>query len=74
MLCDCVGDVMDVCIVRLGAVGARSCMGTVSVSSCRCCMFVCILWQFSILHDLTLVNVSRGYKRHTLRAGLRTAL
>ena len=39
-----VGDVMDVvfsvCIVRRGAVGARV---------CRCCMFVCILWQFSML-------------------------
>ena len=27
------------------------CMGTMSVSSCRCCMFVCILWQFSVLHS-----------------------
>ena len=54
MLCVCVGNVMDVvfsvCIVRRGAVGARvwevlvygkcECMGSVSVSSCRCCMFV----------------------------------
>ena len=43
MLCVCVGDVMDVvfsvCIVRRGAVGARV-WGSVSVSSCRCCMFV----------------------------------
>ena len=43
MLCVCVGDVMDVvfsvCIVMSGAVGARV-MGSVSVSSCRCCMFV----------------------------------
>ena len=48
MLFVCVGDVMDVvfsvCIVRRGAVGAR-------VSSCRCCMFVCILWQFSMLRS-----------------------
>ena len=43
MLCVCVGDVMDVvfsvCIVRRGAVGAGV-WGSVSVSSCRCCMFV----------------------------------
>ena len=42
MLYICVRDVMDVvfsvCIVTRGAVGAR--MGTMSVSSCRCCMFV----------------------------------
>ena len=25
-----------------------SCIGSVSVSSCRCCMFVCILWQFIV--------------------------
>ena len=39
----CVGDVMDVVfsvfIVRRGAVDARV-LGSVSVSSCRCCMFV----------------------------------
>ena len=29
------------------------CMGSVSVSSCRCCMFVsCILWQFSMLRSV----------------------
>ena len=30
-----------------------SCMGSMSVSSCRCCIFVfvCILWQFSMLHS-----------------------
>ena len=43
MLCVCVGDVMDVvfsvCIVRRGAVGPRV-WGSVSVPSCRCCMFV----------------------------------
>ena len=27
-----------------------SCMGSVSVSSCICCMFVCIPWEFSMLH------------------------
>ena len=43
MLCVCVGDVMDVvfsvCIVRRGAV-ACSCMGSVSVLSCRCCVSI----------------------------------
>ena len=34
--------VFSVCIVRRGAVGAR--VWEVCVSSCRCCMFVCILW------------------------------
>ena len=42
MLCVCVGDVMDVvfsvCIVRRGVVGDP--VWEVSVSSCRCCMFV----------------------------------
>ena len=26
-------------------------MGSVIVSSCRCCMFVCILWQVSMLQS-----------------------
>ena len=47
-------------------------MGSVSVSSCKCYMFVCILWQFSML----LVEVAIG--DHTeeaySRAGLITAL
>ena len=51
MLCVCVGDVMDVvfsvCIVRHGAVGAR-----VSVSSCRCCMFV------SCVHPVAVLNAA----------------
>ena len=51
MLYVCVRDVMDVvfsvCIVTRGTVGA--CMGSVSVSSCRCLCLVCILWQFSML-------------------------
>ena len=54
MVCVCVGDVMDVVfsvyIVGLGAVGARV-WGSVSVSSSRCCMFVCILWEFSMLRS-----------------------
>ena len=28
-----------------------------------CLCLVCILWQFSILHDLQFVNVGRGCKR-----------
>ena len=28
-----------------------SCLGSVSVLSCICCMFVCILWQFSMLRS-----------------------
>ena len=55
MLCVCVGDVMDVvfsvCIVRRGAVGAL-CMGSVSVSSCRCCMFV------SCVHPVAVLNAA----------------
>ena len=27
-------------------------MGSMSVSSCRCCMFMCILWQFSMLQSM----------------------
>ena len=54
MLCVCVGDVMDVvfsvCIVTRGAVCARcSCMGSVSVSSCRCCMFVPCMHPVAVL-------------------------
>ena len=30
-----------------------------------CLCLVCILWQFSILHDLQFVNAGRGWKRHT---------
>ena len=55
MLCVCVGDVMDVvfsvCIVRRGAVGARV-WGGVSVSSCRCCMFV------SCVHPVAVLNAA----------------
>ena len=45
-------------------------MGSVSVSSCRCCMFVCILWQFSMLHDLQFVNALRGCKRRPYGRGI----
>ena len=50
MLCVCVGDVMDVvfsvCIVRRGAVGSMS------VSSCRCCMIV------SCVHPVAVLNAA----------------
>ena len=54
MLCVCVGDVMDVffvCIVSCKAWSCRcSCMRSVSVSSCRCCMFV------SCVHPVAVLN------------------
>ena len=39
-------------------------------------MFVCILWQFSILHDLHFVNAGRRCKMKEAysRAGIMTAL
>ena len=56
--CVCVGDVMDVvfsvCIVRRGAVGARV-WGSVSVSSCRCCMFVSCVHHVTVLNGITTI-------------------
>ena len=73
MLYACVRGVMDVvlsvCIVTQGAVGA--CVWEVrSVSSCGCCMFVCILWQFSVLHDLQFIHAGRGCKRQIYGRGI----
>ena len=49
MFCVCVRDVMDV--VFSEAWSSRcSCMGSVSVSSCRCCMFV------SCVHPVVVLN------------------
>ena len=80
MLYVCVRDVMDVvfsvCIVRRGAVGAQcSCMGNMSVSSCRCCMFVSCVYPVAVLkscvlHDLLLVNDGRGCKRRPYGRGI----
>ena len=47
-----------------------SCMGSVSVSSYRCCMFVSCVHYVSVrngtcMHDLQFVNASRGWKKHT---------
>ena len=69
MLCLCVVDVMDVvfsfCIVRC------SCMGSVSVSSCRCCMCAsCGNSQCCVLHDLQFGNAGRGCKRRPYGRGI----
>ena len=54
--CLCKG--CDGCCVFCLYCDAWSCrcsnMGSVSVFSCRCCMFVCILWQLSMLHSALL--------------------
>ena len=84
MLCVCVGDVMDVvfsvCIVRRRC----SCMGSVSVSSCRCCMFVSCVHPVAVFNAAfcmtcsLLMLVKDAIGDHTeeaySRAGLITAL
>ena len=53
MLCVCVGDVMDVVCLYCEAWSCRcSCMGSVCVSSCRCCMFV------SCVHPVAVLNAA----------------
>ena len=53
MLYVCVRNVMDVvssvCIVRRAAV-VCSCMGTMSVLSCICCMFVSCVYHVAVLN------------------------
>ena len=87
MLCVCVVDVMDVvffvCIVMRGACRC-SCMGSVSVSSCRCCMFVSCVHPVAVLNAAfcmtcsLLMLVEDAIGDHTeeaySRAGLITAL
>ena len=61
-----------------------SCMGSVSVSSCRCCMFVSCVHPVAVLNAafcmtcslLILVEVARGDHKEEAyaRAGLRTVL
>ena len=67
VVCLCKGcDGCCVCIVTRGYVGARVwevCMFCHADVVCLC--VVCILWQFSMLHDLQFVNAGRGCKRHT---------
>ena len=55
MLYVCVRDVMDVvfyvCIVKRGTWNCRSsCMGSVSISSCRCCMFLSCVHPAAVLN------------------------
>ena len=53
MLCVCVGEVMDVVfsVCTVVALSCRcSCMGSVSVSSCRCCMFVTCVHPVAVLN------------------------
>ena len=61
MLYVCVGDVMDVvfsvCIVPRGAVKC-SCMGTKSVLSCRCCMFVSFVYPVAVLNAVFCMTCS----------------
>ena len=87
MLCVCVGDVMDVVFFCLycEAWSCRcSCMGSVSVSSCRCCMFVSCVNPVAVLNAAfcmtcsLLMLVEDAIGDHTeeaySRAGLITAL
>ena len=76
MLCVCVGDVMDIAFsvfcLQCDAWSCRcSCMGSMSVSSWRCCMFVlcasCGSSQCCVLHDSQYVNAGRGCNRRPYR-------
>ena len=81
MLYVCVRDVMDV-VVRRGA--GCSCMGSMNVSSCRCCMFVSCVHPVAVLNVafsitcsfLMLVKDAKGdYMEYAYsRSGLMTAL
>ena len=57
MLYVCVGDVMDVMfsvyIVMCGARCRRSYMGSKSVLSCRCCMFVTCVHPVAVLNAVS---------------------
>ena len=87
MLCVCVGDVMDIVFFWLycEAWSCRcSCMGSVSISSCRCCMLVSCVHPVAVLNAafcmtcslLMLVEYARGdhMEEAYSRAGLITAL
>ena len=73
--------VFSVCIVRRGRC---SCMGSMSVSSCRCCMFVSCMHPVAVLNAalcmtcslLMLVDDARGDHMENAysRVGLMTAL
>ena len=72
VVCLCKGcDGCCVCIVTRGAVGARAwevCVFHHADVICMC--LVCILWQFSMLHDLQFVNAGRGRKRRPNGRGI----
>ena len=85
MLYFCVRDVMDVFCLYCDAWSCRcSCMGSMSVSSCRCCMFVPCVHHVAVLNAafcmtcslLTLVEDARGDQMEEAcsTAGLMTAL
>ena len=87
MLCVCVGDVMDVVFsvcIEMAWSCRCSCMGSVSVSSCRCCTFVSCVHPVAVLHAAfcmtcsLLMVVEDAIGDHTeeaySRAGLITAL
>ena len=61
MLYICVWGVMDVVfsvfIVTRGVVGAQ-CMGSMSVSSCRCCMFVTCVHPVAVLNAALCITFS----------------
>ena len=44
-------------------------MGSVSVSSCRCCMFVSCVHPVTVLNAVQFVNASRGCKRRPYERG-----
>ena len=68
MMYVCIRGVMDivfsVCIVTHGAVG-----GKYECFVMQMCL-VCILWLFSILHELQFVNAGRGCKRRPYGRGI----
>ena len=88
MLYICVRGVMNVvifvCIVTRGAVGAHVWEVSMSVSSCKCCMFVSCVHPVAVLNAafcmtcslLMLVEDARGdhMEEAYSRAGLMTAL
>ena len=86
MLCVCVGDVMDVvfCLYCDAWSCRGSCIESMVVSSCRCCMFVSCVHPVAVLNAafcitcslLLLVEDARGghVEEAYSRAGLMTAL
>ena len=47
-----------------------SCMESVSVPLCKCCMFISCVHPVADLNDLLFVNAGRGYKRRPYGRGL----